>query len=994
MHPFLYATQGRSEKKLIMAEAEIKQLRLERRKAKAHFTREVKAVGQLMDRNRSIEEISEAFTQMKIAYEELVKKHDSYTMRVEDDDEFEQEEAWLKKYQETFLNLKMEIKDYENKQDDVIVDAQKQDINSGDKNNVSTGFVRMEKASHARSNVSRLTQLQGNNPTSDFNLEDTCNKSKQTNKNCDPSSTAVPTQFSRSPAHEEMEMEDNNNSGSQFEDRAGTIRQVNETSESELPVNSKQFSMFPVSEENKIADQNVCSNSEVTASTLNRENDMLKPDPHSVTANSQKIPISSNPINVEAENLDEFNNSQHERTAGASSLSSHSGVAPVVKQTNDDIPRNNERKGVGGLEKKSKAVSIKRLLSASTKLQKCCKKKCLQNISENIWKECQNFTRKQKENYVKENVKMHRNKTAKTTDRERNRGFYRKYHFSDGTNVCKTAFCKALGGVCSDFIDKNIDRTQTENTLVSHEAQRKHHQSMTTEAHTQCTDSQNARSNTDTENTGTVNLNIQPEASSVGVNLASCIHVDQSDRSTNSSTGVLILNQNNQKNHKKNIQDETPFNYSANQNSQDSQSVQADNGTSVRPTNSDNKSIMKSVSSSSTESTLNRSTSTPSNNDSMAVEQLLRLSNVSANLNVGKGSKNSETINGQKYQKNDTTTCDQSFTSVCLSNKTGSTQTEEALCSGLAQIAADEETEAPKEMSISKLNNTMNTPSYELEDNQTADDVLSVNGRSNSDNEKQPETNATSNFSSAFINQSISTIQTENVSQAINGSKNIKLSLSVTPCDSVSPFSGLSALSSPDSVCLSAFNGSPATNINMSEPSAPDRQTLFSVPTTNMNRFGCNSSMHTSPIRSNVEIHASNMSYTQNATRSFTSNSPLGFSVVTSQANRMPQHYNMVHNQTIKMPLGLNTVQSQTNRLPLCHNMLQSQTNTLPPRHMHRIPLHEWRYVELRQTSRMPWSHNMRQVHTDRMVCKYLLYIVINLLFTTNTSVFESQTFG
>ena len=308
MHPFLCATQGRSEKKLIMAEAEIKQLRLERRKAKAHFTREVKAVGQLMDRNRSIEEISEAFTQMKIAYEELVKKHDSYTMRVEDDVEFEQEEAWLKKYQETFLNLKMEIKDYENKQDDVIVDVQKQDINSGDKNNVSTGFVRMEKASHPRSNVSGLTQLQGNTPTSDFNLEDTCNKSKQTNKNCDPSSTAVPMQFSRSPAHEEMEIEDNiNYSGSQFEDRAGTIRQVNDTSEPDLPVNSKQFSMSPVPEEREIVDsvQNVCSNSEVTASTSNRENDMLKSDPHSLTANSPKIPISSNPINVEAENLDE-----------------------------------------------------------------------------------------------------------------------------------------------------------------------------------------------------------------------------------------------------------------------------------------------------------------------------------------------------------------------------------------------------------------------------------------------------------------------------------------------------------------------------------------------------------------------------------------------------------------------------------------------------------------------------------------------------------------
>ena len=475
-----------------MAEAEIEQLRLERRKAKAHFTREVKAVRQLMGRNRSIEEISEAFTKMDIAYEVLVKKHDSYTMTVKDDDKFEQEEAWLKICQETFLNMKMQIKDYENKPDHVIVDAQKQDITSGDKNNVSTSFV----------NVSRLTQLQSNTPTSDLNLEDTCDKPKQTNKNsiCDPNSTAIPTQFSRSPAHEEMEIEDNNYSGSQFEDRAGTIRQVNDTSESELPVNSKHFSMSPVPEEKEIADQNICSNSEVTASTSTRGNDISKSNPHSVTVNSQEIPISSNPINGEAENLDEFDNtnSQHEMTAGASSLSSHSRASLVVKQTNDDMSRNNAQKSVGGFNKISKPVSLKRPLSASPERQKCCKKKCLQNIK-NICQECQNFTKEQKKNYVKENVKIHRNKTAKT-DRERNRGFYRIYHLSDGTTVCKTAFCKVLGGVCSDFIDKNIDRTQTENTPMSHTAQCKHRCSMTTEAQTQCTDLQDAGPKTETRN--------------------------------------------------------------------------------------------------------------------------------------------------------------------------------------------------------------------------------------------------------------------------------------------------------------------------------------------------------------------------------------------------------------------------------------------------------------------------------------------------------------
>ena len=506
--------------------------------------------------------------------------------------------------------------------------------------------------------------------------------------------------------------------------------------------NPTQFSMSPVPEQMEREDSggNCCSESEVTASNSTTGNSVSR-------SASRILTISTSLVNQDTGGLDELDNNEPESTPDSAPLSSsHSIVAPIGNKAYDNIPGTTNTamlhciaKCVGGSYKISNTVSPKRPLPASPEEQYCCKKKCLQNISENIWKECQNFTRKQKENYVKENVEMFPNKTAKTTNRERNRGFYRIYSLSDDTVVCKTAFCKVLGGVCSDFIDKNIDRTQTENTRVSHKVQFTHHKgTTTTEAHTQCMDLPNARSNSDTENFVTENLKSQPEASP-RVNLTQSVHVEQSDQIIN--TGMLsrgqqqrlqpnVLNQNNQANkHEKNIQDDMELNYNAKENSHDLQPEQADDSTLVRPTNPGSKWKSRMLASES-ESTLNRNTPSTSN-DSMAVEQLLRLSNVSGNLSIGKDSKNSENIDGQKYQNNDTTTCDKSCSSIYSSSKNGSANVEEALCSGLAQSPTDEETEDPKGMNPFLLNDTMNRSICEHDDIQTDENVLSESGRSN-----------------------------------------------------------------------------------------------------------------------------------------------------------------------------------------------------------------------------------------------------------------------
>ena len=120
-----------------------KQLKLKRRSAKANVTRKGKVVEQLLEEKCSKQEVTEAFTQMKIAFEGLQEKHESYVMTIEDDTEFEEEEVWLDGIQSRFLTIKFKVKDYE-KEDDVSVD-EKPDGDPDDSNKVAKCNFKMEK---------------------------------------------------------------------------------------------------------------------------------------------------------------------------------------------------------------------------------------------------------------------------------------------------------------------------------------------------------------------------------------------------------------------------------------------------------------------------------------------------------------------------------------------------------------------------------------------------------------------------------------------------------------------------------------------------------------------------------------------------------------------------------------------------------------------------------------------------------------------------------
>ena len=91
-------------------------------------------------------------------------------------------------------------------------------------------------------------------------------------------------------------------------------------------------------------------------------------------------------------------------------------------------------------------------------MQPCCKKRCLEDVSQDIKNYCQNLSKKEKVDYVEKYVNCLPNKIGQTK-RERH-----IYKLQDDTVVCKTAFYKILG-VSYNFILKNITRTYTGDTV-------------------------------------------------------------------------------------------------------------------------------------------------------------------------------------------------------------------------------------------------------------------------------------------------------------------------------------------------------------------------------------------------------------------------------------------------------------------------------------------------------------------------------------------------
>eukprot|EP00057_Strongylocentrotus_purpuratus_P004640 XP_003729152.1 PREDICTED: uncharacterized protein LOC100889568 [Strongylocentrotus purpuratus] len=88
------------------------QLKLKRRGAKAKLTRCGNAVEQLISKKASMEAVEERFHHLKIVYEELQEKHESYSELIFDDDQFEKEEKWMEVCDTSFINWQVNASKY------------------------------------------------------------------------------------------------------------------------------------------------------------------------------------------------------------------------------------------------------------------------------------------------------------------------------------------------------------------------------------------------------------------------------------------------------------------------------------------------------------------------------------------------------------------------------------------------------------------------------------------------------------------------------------------------------------------------------------------------------------------------------------------------------------------------------------------------------------------------------------------------------------------
>ena len=95
-----------------MTEQLLKETKINRRNAKAALTRAVKSPRHLIESKRPGKEVRDVLSRVQEAYEKLIGKHEEFTKLIEDEKEFEEQEAWLEESQYMFLCLETDTKLY------------------------------------------------------------------------------------------------------------------------------------------------------------------------------------------------------------------------------------------------------------------------------------------------------------------------------------------------------------------------------------------------------------------------------------------------------------------------------------------------------------------------------------------------------------------------------------------------------------------------------------------------------------------------------------------------------------------------------------------------------------------------------------------------------------------------------------------------------------------------------------------------------------------
>lgn len=94
-----------------MAEDALKSAKTDRRTAKGTLTRCGKSLAKLIDAKRPEQEVRDGLHKLQLAFDNLVAKHENYSQLIEDDSEFEVQEAWMGECQEDFMSMEMGAKE-------------------------------------------------------------------------------------------------------------------------------------------------------------------------------------------------------------------------------------------------------------------------------------------------------------------------------------------------------------------------------------------------------------------------------------------------------------------------------------------------------------------------------------------------------------------------------------------------------------------------------------------------------------------------------------------------------------------------------------------------------------------------------------------------------------------------------------------------------------------------------------------------------------------
>ena len=120
-----------------------------RRAAKGTLTRTLNAGNMLLEAKRPMQEVREAFEEVKAAHTDLVAKHEAYTMFLNDDD-YTDAEAWMNECTRDFISFSMLVNDYTDdttEQEEDVSEEENEEENEGAQHLVGGKHVNEENTS-------------------------------------------------------------------------------------------------------------------------------------------------------------------------------------------------------------------------------------------------------------------------------------------------------------------------------------------------------------------------------------------------------------------------------------------------------------------------------------------------------------------------------------------------------------------------------------------------------------------------------------------------------------------------------------------------------------------------------------------------------------------------------------------------------------------------------------------------------------------------------